>query len=98
APAARGVAISRVVTLGADSLGSAHAGQLARLDPLLDRRTALGQHHVGTLAAQLGDRLDELGALVDEADAVVGAVGALPQPFGDELLDERPTLRLGVVV
>src|SRR3954447_11433549 len=81
--------------------GSSGCRQQSRLEPLLDDavgRGLLTPYDVGALAPRLGDRLDQLGAAVDEADAVVGAVGQAQGPVGDELVHERPAPLLGVVV
>ena len=53
---------------------------------------------VGGLAVLLGDGFDELGAAVAHADAVVGGVAGRQRAVGDQRLEQRPALLLGVVV
>ena len=49
-------------------------------------------------ARPVGDRLDQLGAVVDEADAVVGGVRGRQVALLDQRVQQRPALLLAVVV
>src|SRR3954465_5578217 len=80
---------------------SAGRRQEPRLDPLLENpsgRALRSPYDVGSLARRLRDRLDQLGAAVDQADAVVGAMGQTKRAVRHELVDERSPPLLGVVV
>ena len=65
---------------------------------LLPGAVTLAGDDVGTGSVLLGDRFDERRAVVDEPDAVVGAVGLGKDPVADEPVHHRPAPRLGVVV
>jgi hypothetical protein len=78
--------------------GRSGSGQPARLEALLPRLVAVTGHDVRALAVGLGDRLDELGAAVDQADAVVGAVRGRQGAVRDEPVDQGAPSGLGVVV
>src|ERR1700691_2151100 len=71
---------------------------VAWLDALLYSLVALASYNVGTLAADLTHRFDELGAPVVEADAVVGGIAHRERTVGYQLLEERPSLGFRVVV
>src|SRR5262249_25958635 len=80
----------------AADVASGRARQHARLDPLLDGRASrrVACHAVGALAADLGDGLGELSAVIDDADPVVGRMAGGQRRGPDELLVEGPTLWL----
>ena len=80
--------------------GAATDSQPARVEFGLHRSTRAGVAFdpVGVLAVALGDGLDELGAAVEQAGAVVGGVAGGQRAVGDQRLEQRAALLLGVVV
>jgi hypothetical protein len=57
-----------------------------------------GLDEVCAAAVALAHGLDEVGATIEQPDAVVGRVAAGQGAVGDELLEQRAALLLGVVV
>src|SRR6478735_6580449 len=76
-------------------------GEAAGFEALLVHTTAVATgagHDVRPLVVDLADRLDELGAAVDQADAVVGAVRLGQRAVGDQPVHGGAAGLLGVVV
>lgn len=66
----------------------ARRGQFAGFDAGLRRRVALAGDDVGGLAGELRDGLGEARAAVDQAHAVVGAVGLGEGAVGHQPVDQ----------
>src|SRR3954453_11921004 len=75
------------------------SAQQPRLDPGLgDGAVGLPLDEVRRGARAVGDGFDQLGAFVDQADAVVGGVRGGQVTLLDQALQQRPALVLAVVV
>ena len=68
------------------------------LQPRFHGAAALRNDGVGGRVVAFGDRLDELGAAVEHPGAVVGGVPGGQRAVGDQLVEQRAPLLLGVVV
>ena len=97
---ARGVGLGRRAGLTLDRpAAAAVCGQRSRVleRRLAGHRTVPGER-VGQLALDLGEGVHQLGAEEDEPGAVLGGVAVGQRAVGDEAVDERAPLLLGVVV
>src|SRR5258708_7970470 len=79
--------------------GLLSSGQEARNDRCFaDLAVVAALDEVGDLAVCVGDSFGHLRAAINQANAVVGGVRAGQATRANQRLEERPALRLGIVV